>query len=192
MEKGFISEHHPFARGTNRETCFEDMQFRISSGRIAMANAPDWEVFTTNTSEYAFDVNDYIDLGAEETPHWWAEGTPYKIHLHITTLIANATGANRYAKFTVHIAYAGTDEAWTETPFTAELTIPTGTPALFNTKLAIGTLTLPTHKIGMHIKCRPVRIAATGGTEYASHIFLTQVGIHAEKDSEGSRQEFIK
>jgi len=39
---------------------------------------------------------------------------------------------------------------------------------------------------------RVKRIAATGGTEYAGSIFLTQAGVHLEADTVGSRTELVK
>lgn len=169
-------------------TTWEDVQFVISSGRVAAANFPTWETFTTNTSEYSFAVNDYIDLGANEPFHGWQEGTDISIHLHVTTKAANATGDNRYAKFTVYFGYADVNEAWVETSLTAELTIPTGSPVLHHFLLSMGNLSLPNNKIGTQIKPRLKRIAATGGTEYASNIFVTQLGAHIKQDTIGSRE----
>lgn len=173
-------------------TVWDDITFRVSSGKVGVANTPDWDAFTTNTSEYNFDVNDYIDLGAEELLHWWKQGTTIQIHVHITLGVANATGSNRYAKYTVYFAYADVNEVWTETSLTAELTIPTGTAAMTNTKLAMGTVDFSSVLIGAQMKMRVKRIAATGGTEYAAHTFITQCGVHAEKDTVGSRQMLSK
>lgn len=167
---------------------WDDIQFRISSGRVSAANFPDWVTFTPNTSEYAFDVNDYIDLGAEEIPHWCKEEVTGHPHLHITTKGANSSGANRFAKFSVVLSYAKTDTVWTETTVGGELTIPDGTSALFATKLSLDTCDFGGIAINTQIKARVKRIAATGGTEYADHIFITQLGVHAEKDRPGSRE----
>lgn len=192
MEKGFGTGLHESMRETSRDSVYEDIQFRVSSGKVPAANFPDFDVFTTNTREYVFDVNDYINLGAEEVPHWWKEGSILNVHLHITTRIANATGANRFAKYTVYIADAKVDEVWTETSVTAELTIPNGTLALTNKKLVMGNIDLTGHTIGTQLKVTIKRIAATGGTEYADHTFITQCGMHALKDADGSRQETVK
>jgi len=172
---------------------WDDMQFPISSGRVGVANFPDWEAFTTNTSAYAFAVDDYIDLVANEPSHGWLEGSDISIHMHIALKDANATGANRFAKFTLYIAFADVGEVWAEaTPLTAELTIPTGSVALHHFLLPMGQLSMPDNLIGTQIKCRVKRIAATGGTEYASHIFITQVGGHVLSDTQGSRSVATK
>lgn len=170
------------------ETVWQDVQFQVSSGRVAAANFPDWDsAFTTNTGEYKFDVDDYIDLAANEMPHNWKEGTTIKPHLHLALDGANSSGSNQYAKFTVYIAYADINEVWTETSQTAELTIPTGTADLTHLLLSMGDLAFTNQLIGTQIKVRVKRIAATGGTEYPNHIFITQYGIHYEIDTLGSR-----
>lgn len=167
---------------------WDDMQFDIASGRVAVANAPDWEAFTTNTSAYAFDVDDYIDLRTNEPPHGWAEGTAGSAHLHIALKTAQSTGSDRFAKFTLYLAIADVGEAFSEIgPYTAELTIPTGSAALHHFLLSLGTVTLTGKNIGLQAKARVKRIAATGGTEYADHIYITQAGIHLAHDTNGSR-----
>ena len=166
-----------------------DLQFPISNARVPAANAPTWETFTPNTNEYGFGVNDFIDSQAEELPHWWKEGTVGHVHLHVVTKAANSTGSNRFAKFQVWVAYCDTDEVWQEVDFVVELTIPNGTAALQLFYLDMGNLTLTNYLMEGEIRTRPKRIAATGGTEYGGNIFLTQVGIHLEQDTIGSRQE---
>jgi hypothetical protein len=92
----------------------------------------------------------------------------------------------------VYIAYADVDEVWTETSLTQELTIPDGTAALTHFLLDMGELAFTNQLIGCQVKTRVRRIAATGGTEYAGNIFITQVGSHLEQDTLGSRSEYIK
>ncbi len=169
------------------DSVWDDIQFPTSGAKVPAANFPTWETFTANTSEYSFAVDDYIDLPANEMAHWWKEGTDVGIHLHSTTKAANVSGSNQYAKFTVWVSYADVDAVWAEVAVTAELTIPTATEALTHKLLSVGTVSLPGLKVETQVKIRVKRIAATGGTEYAGNIFLTQVGVHAEKDTMGSR-----
>jgi hypothetical protein len=109
--RDFVTEHV--------KPMWVDMQWDIASGKVSAANYPDWETFTTNTSAYGFATDDFIDLKAEEVPHGWQEGSDISVHLHIALKAANATGSNRFAKFTVYLAYAGANAAWAEiTPLT--------------------------------------------------------------------------
>lgn len=181
------------------ESLYEDVQFGISNAKVPAANAPTWQTFTTNTNEYGFAVDEYIDCEANEMPHSWAEGTAARLHLHITTKGANASGVNQYVKFTVYVSYAKSEEVtgdeWTETSFTAELTIPDGTAVLESFFLDMGSnLTLTGYTIGTQVKVRVKRIAATSGdpTEYPGDIFITQVGLHAIMNTLGSRQLLVK
>jgi hypothetical protein len=112
--------------------------------------------------------------------------------LHVALDAANATGANRYAKFTLYVSYVNSSSIWTETSLTAELTIPDGSSALEAFYLDMGNVSLSGLAIKTQLKCRIKRIAATGGTEYADEIFLNQVGCHLEEDTVGSRTETSK
>ena len=173
-------------------TVWEDLQFPIETGKVPTSGYPDWEPFTAKTSAYGFAVDEKIDCQANELPHSWKLGTTVHPHLHITTKAANSTGGDRFAKFTIDIAYAKTGGTWTETPRTAELTIPNGTAALQLFYLDMGDLALTGYTIGTEIKPRVKRIAATGGTEYSGNIFITQLGMHYERDALGSRTETTK
>ncbi len=174
-------------------TVYDDLQFAIAAGKVPAANYPDWETFTTNTAEYAFDVDDYIDLQANELPHWWKQGTAGDVHIHFAIKTAQNTGANRYAKFSTWVAYADISEAWVEQAvMSAEYTIPTGSAALKHFYLDMGDATLTNYLIGVQVKIRVKRIAATGGTEYADKVFISQVGMHLQKDTMGSRTEAAK
>jgi hypothetical protein len=171
---------------------YDDLQFPISGAKVPAANYPNWETFTTNTQEYAFDVDEYIQTQANELPHWWKEGTNGDVHVHFTIKTAQSTGANRYVKFEFIFAVADTGDVWGEQTITNEATIPTGSGALKSFYLDMGDLNLSSLTIGAQVKCRPKRIAATGGTEYADSVFITQVGVHLQKDTMGSRTESAK
>ncbi len=173
-------------------TVFEDIQFPISSGRVGVANFPTWATFTTNTSEYVFDVDDYIDLATNELLHAWMLGTAAELHLHCTTQAANSSGSSQYAKFTLWAAYGEPGTEWLETSFTAEIEIPNGTAALHELYVPMGDLTLTGYGLSARVKLRVKRIAATSGTEYADDIFIGQIGSHIELDTMASRQEATK
>lgn len=183
--------------GTNKtielqETVWNDIQFQVSSGKVGAANNPRWVTLTTNTSEYAFDINDYIDLASNELVHSWKEGTTGHFHTHVSLEVAQSTGADRFAKFTIYIARPDGSIIWTETTLSAELTIPTGSAALKHFYLDLGDQSLSGLTVGTQIKVRIERITATGGTEYADGVFIHQVGCHVEGDTMGSRQEGAK
>lgn len=174
------------------ETVWNDIQFQISSGRVSVANFPDWDAFTANTYEYKFAVNDYIDLGANEMMHDWKEGTAVYPHLHLTLDGANSSGSSQYVKFTLYFAYADANEVWTETSVNIEEEIPTGTADMTHILANGVSVALTNNKIGSQVKIRIKRISATSGTEYPNHIFVTQCGMHYEVDTIGSRQIGIK
>lgn len=167
---------------------WDDIQFPISTGKVPAANYPDFDTFTTNTKEYKFDVDDYIDLGANEMAHWWKEGTDIYFHIHTALNGDNASGSSYYAKFIIYIAYADTNSVYVETNKEIEIEIPNGTADLTQLKGTATALVMTGLTIGAQIKLRVKRIAVNPGTEYPNHIFVTQIGLHAEVDTMGSRQ----
>ena len=56
----------------------------------------------------------------------------------------------------------------------------------------MGDATLTNYLIGGQVKVRVERIDATGGTEYADDVYITQVGMHIAVDTIGSRQLLVK
>lgn len=177
---------------------YADVEFPLVGAKVPAANFPDWTdgAPTANQGCYAFDVNDFLDLGCAEVPHGWAIGTILDMHIHVSTKDANASGADRFVKFQVFVSYATSDtsawSAWTEVNSTGELTIPNGTGTLKSRYLDLGNVDLTGYTVGTQVKVRIKRIAATGGTEYASHIYVTQVGAHAQLNTIGSRSETAK
>lgn len=175
-------------------TTWEDLQFSISGGRVPASNAPTFDTFTTNTKEYAFDVNDFIYLDSNEPPHAHEANQTAKFHLHVANKTANLSGASQYVKFQVDIgfAYKNGVSQWSERQLTAELEIPDGTPALTQFIFGLGDFDLTDFGVGGQIKPTVKRIAATGGTEFADSVFLSQLGMHYKVDMTGSRQEIVK
>jgi len=174
------------------QSVFEDLQFQITQGKQPSSSAPTWAALTTNTGEYGFGVNEYLDLASNEVMHKWKEGTSGNFHIHTSIPTANSSGGSYYAQFTCYIAYINSSHIWTETSLTSEIEIPDGSSALQNFYLDLGDLDLSGLLIGTQIKVRIKRIAATGGTEYPSDVFIHQIGCHLECNTLGSRTEGAK
>lgn len=169
---------------------WEDIQFPTESGKVPSANYPTYENFTSaNIEAYAFSVDDKLQLSANEPPHGWKEGTVGSAHVHFCLKTAQTSGANQFVKLELIFAYADYNGVWTEqAAMTQEETIPT---ASAQWKSFLPTFSTTVNLTGLHlgsqIKCRVRRIAATGGTEYADDVYISQVGIHVEKNTIGSR-----
>lgn len=168
---------------------YEDIQFSISTAKTPAANFPSYEQLTANLNDYAFDVGEYIELATNEPFHGTDFTQTATCHIHLTNKTANSTGASRYAKFELTIGYASSNSAWTETTVNGEWEIEDGTAAKTHTIIPINSASLDLSNIGIggQIKALVKRIAATGGTEFADSVFVTQVGIHVLKDQDGSR-----
>jgi hypothetical protein len=170
---------------------YNDIQYVVTDGRVSAVNAPTWATFNTNMSEYRFAVNDFIDLGSNELPHDYKEGTNVEVHIHWVT--NSIDGTNRGVKWEIIYCVSNMDGT---APFTqafqptvsisAETTIPAGTNVLSHIYTSIGVITGTNFKIGAQLKLRLRRIAATG-TAPSLDPFALQVGVHYETDTMGSR-----
>jgi hypothetical protein len=173
---------------------YNDIQFPTASGKNVGGIAPTWESLTTNVNAYSFTSGDYLDLAAEELPHWWKEGTKGDAHVHLIIKTLQNSGANRYANFTAYVALSNVSGGIVREipPLSAVLTIPNGAPALTPYYLDLGDIGLTGTPIGSQVRIRIKRTAQVTGTEYAYNIFASQIGIHLEKDTGGSRSELTK
>lgn len=168
---------------------YDDVYTSIAAAKTPAVGYPDWSTFTTNTGAYTFKVNDYADLSTIEMTHGYKEGTDIEVHLHLATNgLNNATV--RKAKYTVFYTWSqpdtGANQFSAESSLTAELTIPANQPDKSSYYLSLGTIAVPTMKVGAQFKMRIKRIAGSG-TEPILSPFLGMVGIHYQIDTLGSR-----
>lgn len=178
-------------KNNGNSTVYNDLQFAISSGRVGVSNAPSWTNLIGNLSEYTFAVNDFIDLGSQEIPHSYKEGSTVEIHIHWATNGTNTD--NRAVKW--EIEYSIQNDTYVNgigvpfsipTVITAETTIPANTPTKTGCYTSIGVINDPSLKFGSQIKMRLRRITSTG-TAPTNNPYALQVGIHFEADTLGSR-----
>lgn len=180
-------------------TVWNDLVLPLDSARVPASNAPSWESFVGNLNAYAYGVNDFQEFTAELL-HGYKEGSAFTFHIHGAL---NATTAQE-EKVQFEIEYSVADANTTTgigdvfpdgsgALLTHELVIPDATPDLSNIYITIGVDVAATFAIGATIKGRIRRIAkSAGGNELTGDIFVTQVGIHYEIDTVGSRTELTK
>lgn len=173
----------------NDSRLYEDIQFSISSGKVPATNFPTYETLTAGTRAFSFDVNDYIDLETNEPFHGTDFTTTADFHAHLTTKTANTSGSSQFCKVQLVLGYCKPNSTWQELTVTGEIEIPDGTPALYKQIVSVNSSSLDLSLVGLGGQITPVlrRIAATGGTEYADKMFITQVGLHVMRDQSGSR-----
>ena len=168
-------------------TVWKDIVFPIIA-KFTGAGNPTYATFKGNIKAPQFAVNDTVDLDASEFIHEWLEATDAHIHLHWTSM--TNVGAARAVKWQVeetHVPYTE-GGVWTDAQtFSVEVTIPANTPAFTEFITPIATVPIPGGKIGGQIRMKLTRIAASG-TAPATAPFATQLGIHLECNSMGSRE----
>lgn len=171
---------------------WEDLQFPIDTGKVPASSAPTFELLTTNVKAYSFAVGDNIQLQANEAFHGSIFDNTASFHVHVTNKTANSSGSSQYVKVQLDVAYAQVNGVWAEQTLTGECEIPNGTPAKTKKICSVSNFDLSNVLIGGQIKPLFTRITATGGTEYADNVFITQVGLHIDRDQVGSREPFAK
>lgn len=171
-------------------TIFEDIVISLSAAKVPAANAPTWAAFIGNLKAYTYGLNDFQEFSTELS-HAYKEGSTIEFHIHGAT--NGLDGDDRTIKFEVEYsivdvpALSGFGDVYPgTTTINAELTIPASTTDLTSFTIDIGDDTSGSFEIGAIIKGRIRRIASTG-TEPAGDPFVTEVGIHLENDTIGSR-----
>lgn len=176
-------------------TVFEDIIISLSAAKVPAANAPTWAGFVGNLKAYTYDLNDFQEF-TTELSHAYKEGATIEFHVHGAT--NGLDGDNRTIKFEIEYSIADVpaesgfgDVFPATTTISAEVTIPASTTDLTSFSIDIGDDTSGSFEIGALVKGRIRRIASTG-TEPAGDPFVTQVGIHLENNTIGSRTETTK
>lgn len=168
-------------------TVWKDIVFPIIA-KFTGAGNPNYNTFMGNIKAPQFAVNDAVDLDASEFIHEWLEATDAHIHIHWTSMTNVA--AARAVKWRIEETHVPFTEngVWTAVQtYDVEVTIPANTPAYTEFITPVATVPIPGGKIGGQIRMKLTRIAAAG-TAPATNPFGTQVGIHLECNSMGSRE----
>jgi|GEM_PF-3422920 len=173
-------------------TVWNDIVLPLDSAKVPAANAPNWESFVGNLNAYAYEVNDYQEF-TSELLHGYKTGSDLEFHIH-GALNAALAGGDETVKFEIEYSIADMDPSDglgdvfpATTTINSEFTVPNGTADLTNIYISIGTDSTGSFGMGATIKGRLRRIASSG-TDLVGDIFVTQVGIHYEIDTVGSRQ----
>ncbi|MFZ4545874.1 MAG: hypothetical protein ACOYN4_00485 [Bacteroidales bacterium] len=173
-------------------TVFDDIQFKISSGKVSATNAPTWSAFGPYLSEYSFATDDFIDLAAEEFVHEWKEGSPVELHIHWATGSTDYIAGDR-VQWKVCYSWCNMTTTAPHNSFTnfvnvyVEHVFSTTVTARSHIYSSFGSFTPTGGLIGAQIKVRLYRIAKTAGTNPSSNPYPLQVGMHYQKDTLGSR-----
>ncbi|KKL96904.1 hypothetical protein LCGC14_1839820, partial [marine sediment metagenome] len=172
-------------------TVFNDLVLPLDFAKVPASNAPNWESFVGNLNAFAYQVNDFQEF-TTELLHNYKSGSTFEFHIH-GALNATLAGGDETAKFEIEYSIVSADFADgigevypSPTIISAEITIPNGTADLTNIYLSIGTDSTGSFINDATIKGRIRRIASSG-TELVGDVFLTQVGVHYEIDTVGSR-----
>ncbi len=176
-------------------TVFNDLVVPLSSARVPAANAPTWASFIGNLNAYTYGLNDFQEFSTE-LAHSYKNAATIEFHIHGAVNGSNVD--DRTIKFEIEYtiadvpAEAGFGDVFpATTTINAELTIPASTTDLTAFTIDIGDNTSGNFVQGAIVKGRVRRIASTG-TEPAADPFLTEVGLHIESDTIGTRTATAK
>ena len=180
-------------------TVFNDLVLPLDSARVPASNAPSWEPFVGNLNAYAYEVGDFQEFTTEMI-HGYKEGSDFSFHIHAA--LNATTGQEEKVRFEIEYSIAdanvitGFGDVFPDgsgSLLTAELVVPNATNDLTHVFITVGVDSAGSFGIDATIKGRIRRIAkSVGGNELTGDIFVTQVGIHYEVDTVGSRTINVK
>ena len=176
-------------------TTFNDIVISLSSARVPAANAPSWAGFIGNLNAYTYGLNDFQEFSTELS-HSYKDSATIEFHIH--GAVNGADGTDRTIKFEIEYSIvdvqpeSGFGDVYpSTTTINAELTIPASTTDLTAFTIDIGDDTTGNFVQGAIVKGRVRRIASSG-SEPSSDPFLTEVGIHLESYTIGTRTATTK
>ncbi len=175
-------------------TVFNDLVLPLDSAKVPASNAPNWESFVGNLNAFAYQVNDFQEFTTEMI-HGYKEGSNFAFHIH--GALNALTAQEEKVRFEIEYSIADANQSTgfgdvfpdgSGSLLIAELVVPSATADLTNIFIIIGVDNAGTFGIDATIKGRIRRIAkSAGGNELTGDIFVTQVGVHYENDTVGSR-----
>lgn len=176
-------------------TIFNDLVVPLSSARVPAANAPSWSGFIGNLKAYTYGVNDFQEISTE-LAHSYKEASTIEFHVH--GAVNGSDVDERTIKFEIEYTIAdipaegGLGDVYpSTTTINGELTIPASTTDLTAFSVDLGDDTTGNFIQGAIIKGRIRRITSSG-SEPSSDPFLTEVGIHIESNTVGTRTATTK
>ncbi len=175
-------------------TVFNDLVLPLDSAKVPASNAPNWESFVGNLNAFAYQVNDFQEFTTEMI-HGYKEGSDFAFHIH--GALNALTAQEEKVRFEIEYSIADANQLTgfgdvfpdgSGSLLIAELVVPDATADLTHIFIVVGVDNAGTFAIDATIKGRIRRIAkSAGGNELTGNIFLTQVGLHYEIDTVGSR-----
>lgn len=172
-------------------TVWDDLILPLDSAKVPASNAPNWESFVGNLKAYAYQVNDFQEFTIELL-HGYKSGSTFEFHIH-AALNATLAGGDETVKFEIEYSIANNNQSTglgsvfpSTTTISKEFIVPDGTLDLTSIYISVGENATKSFRHGTTIKGRIRRIASSGD-ELVGNIFATQVGVHYEKDTIGTR-----
>lgn len=169
-------------------TVWDDIQFPVGSGKVPAAGFPTWGTITAPQEGYSFDVGDSIQLETQEPPHGYKEGSTLYPHIH-WKLNGAAGGTARKIQWRLDYEWWNANSA-TSTAGNVVIEVTTGAADVDkqNYITSFPTISGAGMTVGAQIMMRLSRIAkSAGGSDPVGDPWPTQVGIHVELDTVGSR-----
>jgi len=140
----------------------------------------------TGIYTYGIAVGEAVS-GVFEIAHWYKEGTDVEPHIHFS--INAAPSGTDYVKFELTYTFTRFGETVdASTTISIEAAVDTQYEEYI---FSFPTITGTSFKIGDQFQFTLERVAAAGDA-FLGDILMKTFGLHCEKDTMGSRQEFIK
>lgn len=182
-------------------TVWEDLMVYPDATTRGGSKAPLWTKFADNGSGsqgvflWEFSASEEQEVYFTiQIPHSYKVGTTLYPHVHWTTFTGTPTGTNVVWGLEYTVKAIGGVFGTTSLITANSVISAIGTPSGAKQHLITALPTIPGTDFGIStiLVCRLYRAATSGSDTFASSTGLLGFDIHYEKDTDGSRQEFIK
>jgi hypothetical protein len=205
INSNFVVEADGTFRMDNAASTWDDLMVFPDATTKGNSNSPVWTKFGANGASqgvflWAFDPTIEQELYFTiQIPHSYKLGSTLQPHVHWTTFSGTPSGTNVVWGLEYTMMKVGGTFSTTTTLLTANTVIPSiGTPTgvgqhLITEFSGITSGTSP-NDIGIStiLMCRLFRKAADSNDTFAYPVGLLGFDIHYEKDTQGSREEYVK
>lgn len=173
-------------------TVYDDLTVPGTTVRNSGTSVPTFAVYKDGVFLNFFDPSAINQVYfTVQLPHSWKEGSDLKAHVHwVPTSDASSTNVTWCLEYT----WCNIGGTFSNTSTICSSTLSVGSPATKDKQVLtnLGTISGSGKTLSGILICRFYRDAANSSDTFTGNAGLLQIDFHFEKDTEGSRQEFIK
>jgi hypothetical protein len=205
INSNFVVEADGTIRNDGAATTWDDLMVYPDATTKGNSNSPVWTRFGNNGNSqgvflWMFDASTEQELYfCVQIPHSYKLGSTLQPHVHWTTLTGTPSGTNvvwglEYTIMKIGGLFSTTTTILTANSVITEIGTPSGVGQHLITSFGGIVSGSSPNNIGIStiLMCRLFRKAADSNDTFANPVGLLGFDVHYEKDTQGSRTEYLK